>query len=77
MSRKGDCWGNAVDEGFFGILEQELAPETPWQNLPAPRHAVSAHIHHYYNTQRRHSTPGQVAPAVYEARHQAAVMAAA
>ena len=77
MSRKGDCWDNAVAESFFGTLEQELVPETPWRDLPAARQAVSAYIHRYYNTQRRHSTLGQVAPAVYEARHHAAVMAAA
>jgi putative transposase len=77
MSRKGDCWDNAVAESFFGTLEQELVPEAPWPGLPAARRAVSTYIHRYYNTQRRHSTLGQVAPTVYEARHHAAVMAAA
>ena len=77
MSRNGDCWDNAVAEGFFGTLEQELVLETPWRDLPAARHAVSAYLHRYTNTQRRLSTLGQVAPAVYEARYHAAVMAAA
>ncbi len=77
MSRKGDCWDNAVAESFFGTLEQEVVPEVPWRDLPAARKAVSTYIHRYYNTQRRHSTLGQVAPTVYEARHHAAVMAAA
>ena len=55
----------------------ERGPETPWRDLPAARRAVSTYIHRYSNPQRRHSTLGQVAPAVYEARHHTAVMAAA
>ena len=77
MSRKGDCWDNAVAESFFGTLEQELVPSTPWRDLSAARQAVSHYIHRYYNTERRHSTLGQVAPAAYEARHNAANWAAA
>jgi putative transposase len=77
MSRKGDCWDNAVAESFFGTLEQELVPETPWRDLSQTRRAVSHYIHHYYNPVRRHSTLGQIAPATFEARHHAAQAVAA
>ena len=77
MNRRGGSWDNAVAESFFGTLEQELVPETPRRDIPAARHAVSAHIHRYHTTQRRHSTLGQAAPAVRQARHHAEAMAAA
>ena len=77
MSRKGDCWDNAVAQSFFGTLEQELVPETPWRDLSETREAVSHTIHHHDNPIRRHSTLGQIAPATFEARHHAAQAAAA
>jgi transposase InsO family protein len=77
MSRKGNCWDNAVAESFFGTLEQELVPETPWRGLGDARKAVSHYIHRYYNAERRHSTLGQTTPTVFEARYQAAQEAAA
>jgi transposase InsO family protein len=77
MSRKGNCWDNAVAESFFGTLEQELVPETPWRGLPEARKAVSHYIHRYYNAERRHSTLGQKTPIAFEAQYQAAQEAAA
>ena len=71
MSRKGDCWDNAVAESFFGTLEQELVPDEPWRNLAAARSAVSTYIHGYYNAIRRHSKLGQVSPIDFEQQHQA------
>lgn len=77
MSRKGNCWDNAVAESFFGTLEQELVPETPWRDFHTARKAVSHYIHHDYNAERRHSTLGQRAPAQFEAQYLAAQDAAA
>lgn len=77
MSRKGNCWDNAVAESFFGTLEQELVPKTPWRDLGAARSAVSDYIHRYYNAERRHSTIGHMSPTAYEAQHQADLSAAA
>jgi putative transposase len=77
MSRKGNCWDNAVAESFFGTLEQELGPETPWTGLAEARKAVSHYIHRYYNAERRHSTLGQKTPIAFEAQYQAAQEAAA
>jgi len=72
MSRKGNCWDNAVAESFFGTLEQELAPETPWKDFNAVHQDVSEYIHRYYNAERRHSTLGHRTPIEYEAQYQAA-----
>lgn len=72
MSRKGNCWDNAVAESFFGTLKQELMPERPWADLQTARKAVSAYIHHYYNPTRRHSTLDYLSPVAFENRHQQA-----
>lgn len=77
MSRKGNCWDNAVAESFFGTVEQELVPDIPWLDLSDARKAVSHYIHRYYNAERRHSTLGHRAPVVFEAQYQAAQDAAA
>lgn len=66
MSRKGNCWDNAVAESFFGTLEQELVPQKPWKDLAAARQAVSQYIHRYYNPIRRHSTLGYLSPTNFE-----------
>jgi len=66
MSRKGNCWDNAVAESFFGTLEQELASRKKWRNLREARAAVGSYIHEFYNTQRRHSKLGYLAPAEFE-----------
>lgn len=72
MSRKGNCWDNAVAESFFGTLKQELMPERPWADLQAARRAVSTYIHHYYNPVRRHSTLDYLSPVEFENNHQQA-----
>jgi len=72
MSRKGDCWDNAVSQSFFGTMEQELViPEGPWRDEHEARRAVGDYIHRFYNHRRRHSTLGYVSPVDYEAAHRA------
>jgi len=71
MSRKGNCWDNAVAESFFGTLEQELVPEKPWLDLDEAGKAVGHYVHHYYNPVRRHSTLGLVSPVEFETKYQA------
>ena len=77
MSRKGDCWDNAVAESFFGTLEQELVPEHPWRDIGEARKAVSNYIHRYYNQTRRHSTLGYLSPVEFELQYQASCEEAA
>lgn len=66
MSRKGDCWDNAVAESFFGTLEQELAGRASWTTGTDADAAVVDYIVNFYNRTRRHSTLGQVSPLVFE-----------
>ena len=70
MSRKGNCWDNAVAESFFATLELELIVNATWETCDAARRAIFRYIETWYNRERRHSTLGYVSPAVYEARLQ-------
>lgn len=72
MSRKGNCWDNAVAESFFGTLEQELVKGGVFADLEATTKAVADYIHCFYNQERRHSTLGKVSPVAFENEHQAA-----
>jgi transposase InsO family protein len=68
MSRKGDCWDNAVAESFFATLEWELIQENDWHTHEEARRAIFDYIECWYNRQRRHSTLGYLSPAEYEAQ---------
>lgn len=66
MSRKGDCWDNAVAESFFATLELELIARHRWATRAAARAAIFRYIATWYNTRRRHSTLDYRSPAAYE-----------
>jgi putative transposase len=66
MSRKGDCWDNAVVESFFGTLKQELLYRRAWPTKHVAITAIGEYIERFYNTRRRHSTLGYVSPLEYE-----------
>lgn len=71
MSRKGNCWDNAVVESFFSTLKRELPHEGllfDWQQLGFE---LFKYICAHYNTTRRHSTLGYLTPTEYEMRHAA------
>lgn len=72
MSRKGNCWDNAVAESFFATLEHELLAESDFPSRDAARRAIFEFIEVWYNRQRRHSSLGYVSPEEYEQRLQAA-----
>lgn len=71
MSRKGDCWDNAVVESFFASLKVERLHERSFTCLEDVRSEVEDYIERFYNRQRRHSTLGYLSPVVYELRHAA------
>jgi len=72
MSRKGDCYDNAVAESFFSTLEFELLMKNDWHTREEARRAIFRYIETWYNPRRRHSTLGYLSPAEYEQQLQVA-----
>lgn len=66
MSRRADCYDNAVAESFFATLEKELLDDTPFPTKSCARRAIADYIDNYYNTQRLHSYLGYKTPVEYE-----------
>lgn len=66
MSRRGNCWDNAVMESFFATLELELIARHRWATRAEARAAIFRYIAAWYNPRRRHSTLGYRSPATYE-----------
>lgn len=66
MSRKGNCYDNAVAESFFSTLEFELVMTADWHTREEARTAVFEYVETWYNPRRRHSTLGYLSPAAYE-----------
>ncbi|BDI29366.1 transposase [Capsulimonas corticalis] len=69
MSRKGNCWDNAVAESFFSTLKMELLPEQVFRTRAEAKASVFEYIEVWYNRKRRHSTLGYISPAQFEQRH--------
>lgn len=65
MSRRGNCYDNAVHESFFGTLKSECA-DVRFPSRTAARQCVFEYIEVWYNRQRRHSTLGYLSPAEFE-----------
>lgn len=63
MSRRGNCYDNAVVESFFGTLKQELVHDARWTALEEARPALHDYIEVFYNRQRLHSSIGYRTPA--------------
>jgi transposase InsO family protein len=66
LSRRRQCWDNAVAESFFGTLKMELVLRQPWPTRTAVRRAVFEFIEVFYNRQRLHSSLGYRSPVAYE-----------
>ena len=66
MSRRGNCYDNAVMESFFGTLKTELVHHENYSTREAARQSLFEYIEVFYNRQRRHSSLGYVSPAAYE-----------
>lgn len=66
MSRKGDCWDNAVLESFFATLEVELVEDADWTTREIARSAIFEYVEVWYNRERRHSSLGYRSPVQYE-----------
>ena len=66
MSRKGNCWDNAVAESFFHTLKTELIYTEDFDTHEQTQTAVFEYIEVFYNRQRCHSANGYLAPLAYE-----------
>ena len=66
MSRKGNCWDNAVAESFFAALKTELENLGRYDTRAQARREIFEYIEIFYNGIRRHSTLGYVSPREFE-----------
>ncbi len=70
MSRRGDCYDNAVMEAFFSTVKMELGDR--FASGDDARRALFEYLEVFYNQRRRHSTIGYSSPAAYEQRARSA-----
>lgn len=66
MSRRGDCWDNAVAESFFATLKGDLIDRKSWPTKGMVEYAVREYIEVFYNGERRHSSIGNLSPIQFE-----------
>ena len=66
MSRKGNCWDNAVAESFNSTLKTELVHRTIFLTRENAKTTISEWIEVVYHRQRRHSSIGYSTPIAYE-----------
>ena len=66
MSKKGDCYDNALMESFFGTLKEECVERQIYQTRAEARSSVFEYIEVFYNRQRIHSSLDYVSPVTYE-----------
>ena len=66
MSRKGDCWDNAVSESFFHSLKTEMVNHCIFHTKAEANEAIFKYIEVFYNRQRLHSTNDYLSPVDYE-----------
>lgn len=72
MSRKGDCWDNAVAESFFHTLKVELTHHEQYETREEAKQSIFQYIEVFYNRLRMHSTNDYLSPVEYEMARKAA-----
>jgi transposase InsO family protein len=70
MSRKANCWDNAVAESFFATLKTELVYQCAWVTRAEARGALFEYLEIFYNAQRRHSSLGYLSPVAFEQQYE-------
>jgi putative transposase len=68
MSRRANCYDNAVAESFFATLKWELIDRYRWQTRAAAKTAIFEYIEIWYNRRRRHSALDYLSPLQFEQR---------
>jgi len=66
MSRKGDCWDNAVAESFFATIKGEMIDHDVFETRAEAIAAIAEYIDGFYNVHRLHSSIGYVSPIEFE-----------
>jgi len=66
MSRKGNCWDNAVAESFFHTLKTELTHHQNFHIKAEANQAIFEYIEVFYNRQMIHSTNNNLSPVAFE-----------
>ena len=66
MSRRGNCWDNAVSESFFHTLKTELTHHVNFKTKEEAKSALFEYIEVFYNRQRMHSSNDYLSPVAYE-----------
>ncbi len=75
MSRRGNCYDNAVVESVNDKLKQELIHRNIWPTKAQAQSAIADYIECFYNPHRMHSTLGYLAPNEFEREHAAKLAA--
>lgn len=65
MSRRGDCWDNAIVESFMATLKWELVADAEWPTRRAAMRDLFVYLEIWYNRQRLHSSLGYQTPVEY------------
>lgn len=68
MSRRGNCWDNAVAESFFNLLKRERIRRRKYKTREEARRDVFDYIEFFYNPQRKHVRNGMLSPIDFEQR---------
>ena len=76
MSRKGDCWDNAVAESFFATIKAELIDDEDYATRADAVTSIGDYIERFYNVERRHSHLNYVSPIEFELKSKVASLAA-
>ena len=66
MSRRGNCWDNAVVESFFNLLKRERIRRKKYKTRKEARRDVFDYIEFFYNPQRKHVRNGMLSPIAFE-----------
>ena len=70
MSRKGDCWDNAVAESFFKTLKTELTNHYQFNDQQEAKNVIFEYIEVFYNRIRTHSANNYLSPVEFERQNQ-------
>jgi len=76
MSRKGNCWDNAVAESFWATVKRELINDMNWESKEELEAALFEYIEIYYNRKRVHSSLDYMTPQEYDDSYQETAEAA-